>query len=342
MARAPRGCSASRRVPWAGCRIPSSTGLRTWSALACTSPSGSAERSSGRTSSAFARTWTPPLWGPREPAPRRATGGPWTGSSGGRSASTSAATLTSRSRPRRPRNASSARSRWTTASPSSGRSTPSPTRRRAACCSSRCTSARWSWPGLWLNARAGIPMTAPMETVGERGAAGLLRDGRGAAGHPVVPPGLGGASSSAALQRGEAVALVVGPGRRRHWPFGRALRGTGAVAGRARAVGRGERRAPSWSGRHAATAGRAYRGRLVPIQVRRGGLAARARRGGHGGGGPGVRALVADAPEQWWTLFFPDLGCVAPGARRIRTHDQLRLGRADLHIHRWPRTASRA
>ena len=116
-----------------------------------------------------------------------------------------------------------------------------------------------------------------------------------------------------------------------------ALRGAGDAAARAGAARRRERRAglrrrrPSRR-RRVATAAALERGRRPGR-----GDAARAR---HRDDRPIARAferVIADAPEQWWAVFFPiwpDLPSAGrahrPRRRRVTTD---RLGRADLHIH---------
>ena len=192
----------------------------------------------------------------REPAPRRATGGPWTGSSGGRSASTSAATLTSRSRPRRPRNASSARSRWTTASPrADARRRRRPVVARPA--DHRAALRRRRDPRAVAQRSGRHPDHGADGDDRERGAPGVLRAGTRGRRAPVrsPPKARGGAPGGAAAAGGRGGGLATGPSAavaRSVMLFGAPARcRQGPRCWRWRAA------PPSWSGRHAATAGRA-------------------------------------------------------------------------------------
>lgn len=158
--------------------------------------------------------------------------------------------------------------------------------------------------GMWINARAGIPMTVPMETIANKGVQRFLEERRGAAGLRIVPAEGSGRALQAALGRREGVAVVAdrpigGHGRPvllfgapAPLPAGPALlaveSGATVAVGAARRDGRSR-----------------YRGRLVPIDVPSGGsrrervnsvLDAQAR---------AFESLIGDAPEQWWTLFFP-------------------------------------
>ena len=81
-----------------------------------------------------------------------------------------------------------------------------------------------------------------------------------------------------------------------------------------------------------------YAGRMVPLEVPTGGSLRQRVEAFMAGEARAFERLVADAPEQWWALFFPiwpDLAPVAhdapvstPGPAGVS-----RLGRADLHIH---------
>jgi len=169
--------------------------------------------------------------------------------------------------------------------------------------------------GMWINARAGLPMTVPMETIGNAAVQDYLMQGRSMAGLRVVPVEGVARELQGALTRGEGVAIVADrpldkPGRMvplfgtpASLPAGAALL---AAQSQATVIVAAARR-DGW--------GR-YRGRVVPIQLpasgtRRDRVAAIME--------AQVRAFegfVADEPEQWWTLFFPIWPDIPEGSNR--------------------------
>ena len=158
-------------------------------------------------------------------------------------------------------------------------------------------------PGLWTS-RRGLRVTAPMETISDPDLQAHLAASRAAAGLHIVPSEGAGREVSAALQRGEVVALVadrsVGGGGARVHLFGAPARLPVGPAALAVATG-----APAWLVTTRRVGWTEYRVHLERIELpsagtRRERLAAfleyEAR---------AFERAVAAAPEQWWTLFFP-------------------------------------
>jgi lauroyl/myristoyl acyltransferase len=156
-------------------------------------------------------------------------------------------------------------------------------------------------PALWAAAR-GVPITAPMETVADPDIQGYFEHTRGSTGLTIVPLQGAAAKVRAALTRSETVALVAD----------RALSGSGArvelFGAPARlpigpAVLALETGSPTWV---VATrrAGQTYRTRIVALErpetgTQREKLASLIEQQV-----AAFERVVADAPEQWWTLFF--------------------------------------
>lgn len=159
-------------------------------------------------------------------------------------------------------------------------------------------------PALWSTHRLSLHVTAPMETVGDAAAQAYFARSRRATGLNIIP--LEGAAPvlRRELAAGHVVALVAD----------RPLAGSGTpvelFGAPARlplgpAVLALESGAPTWLITVRRTEQNVYRGRLEQIEMPASGtrrerlaafmeLQARA-----------FERAVADAPEQWWTLFFP-------------------------------------
>lgn len=158
-------------------------------------------------------------------------------------------------------------------------------------------------PALWAT-RRGLRITSPMETIADAQLQSYMERSRGATGLRVIP--LDGAVRElrGALGRNEAIALVadraVAGGGTRVGLFGVPARlpagpavltlETGAPAWvvATRRVGRGE-----------------YRSRIERVQVPAAGSTRERLAGFMAAQTRAFERAVADAPEQWWTAFFP-------------------------------------
>lgn len=159
-------------------------------------------------------------------------------------------------------------------------------------------------PALWSTHRLSLNVTAPMETVGDAAAQEHFARTRKATGLNIIP--LEGAAPvlRRELAAGHVVALVAD----------RPLAGSGTsveLFGRAARLPLGpavlalESGAPTWLVTVRRTGPGEYRGRLEQIEMPASGtrrerlaafMALQAR---------AFERAVAEAPEQWWTLFFP-------------------------------------
>ncbi len=159
-------------------------------------------------------------------------------------------------------------------------------------------------PGLWVTKRLGLRITSPMETVGDPDMQSYFERTRGETGLNVIPLAGAAAGLRAALARNETIALVadrsVGGSGSAVELFGAPARLPAGPALLALESG-----APAWLVATRRSGWGEYRTRLERIDLpEQGGrrerlsgfLAAEAR---------AFERAVADAPEQWWTLFFP-------------------------------------
>ena len=157
-------------------------------------------------------------------------------------------------------------------------------------------------PALWAASR-GVPITAPMETVSDPDMQSYFQRSRASTGLTIVP--LEGAATKVrnALANSETVVLVAD----------RALSGTGArvelFGAPARlpagpAVLAVDTRAPAWV---VATRrdGAKYRTRIERVNVPLSGTPKQRVAAFMAAQVHAFERVVADAPEQWWTLFFP-------------------------------------
>jgi KDO2-lipid IV(A) lauroyltransferase len=160
-------------------------------------------------------------------------------------------------------------------------------------------------PGLWATKTLGARITAPMETIGDEGLQAYFERARAGTGMNVIPAAGAATELRAALERDEIVALVADR------PVGGAgssveLFGVAARLPAGPAVLSDETGAPAWLIVTRRVGWNDYRSRIeqiVPTTTsdnRRDRLAAfldaEAR---------AFERAIADAPEQWWTIFFP-------------------------------------
>jgi len=159
-------------------------------------------------------------------------------------------------------------------------------------------------PGLWVTRRRGLRITAPMETVADPDLQAYFERTRGETGLNVIPVAGAASALRAALAKGESVALVADR------PIGGAgttveLFGAPARLPTGPAILAGESGVPVWLVTTRRAGRGDYRVRLERIDPPRAGnrreqlaafMAAEAR---------AFERAVAEAPEQWWTLFFP-------------------------------------
>jgi KDO2-lipid IV(A) lauroyltransferase len=162
-------------------------------------------------------------------------------------------------------------------------------------------------PGLWATKTLGARITAPMETIGDPGLQAYFERARAQTGMNVIPLDGAAAQLRAALDRHEMVALVADR------PVGGVgstveLFGAPARLPAGPAVLADETGAPAWLIVTRRSGWRDYRSRIeriVPAPLKAGEtrrerltafLDAEAR---------AFERAVADAPEQWWTVFFP-------------------------------------
>ena len=161
-------------------------------------------------------------------------------------------------------------------------------------------------PGVWVTRVLGRRVTAPMETVADPDIQAYFEDTRGVTGLNVIPVARAASELRAALARNEAIALVadrpVGGGGTPVNLFGAPARLPVGPAVLALESG-----APAWLIATRRFGKNEYRSRVERIhitdeagQTRRekatAFLDAEAR---------AFERAVADAPDQWWTLFFP-------------------------------------
>ncbi|CAN5734128.1 N/A [soil metagenome] len=158
-------------------------------------------------------------------------------------------------------------------------------------------------PALWATAH-GVALTSPMETLDDPDLQAFLLRRRGASGLTLIPVAGAHRELSARLAQGEGVAIVadrlVGGSGARVEVFGAPARLPIGPAVLALESG-----APAWAVATRRTSPGEYRTRVEPIELPAGGTR-RERLAGFMANQVGAyERLIADAPEQWWTLFFP-------------------------------------
>lgn len=165
-------------------------------------------------------------------------------------------------------------------------------------------------PGLWATKRLGLRITAPMETVADPDIQSYFEQSRGASGLNLVPVERAAAELRPALARGEAVALVADR------PVGGSgtpveLFGAPARLPIGPAVLTLETGAPAWLVTTRRTGWGTYGARLEQIEMPTEGTRRERLAGFMAAEARAFERAIADAPEQWWTAFFPvwdDLG----------------------------------
>jgi len=164
-------------------------------------------------------------------------------------------------------------------------------------------------PGVWVTRVLGRRVTAPMETVADPDIQGYFQDTRGVTGLNVIPVERAASELRAALARKEAIALVAD----------RPVGGTGTPVNLFGAPARlplgpailaQESGAPAWLIATRRAGKNEYRSRIERIEVPASppGAAESRRERASAFLDAEARAFeraVADAPDQWWTLFFP-------------------------------------
>lgn len=160
-------------------------------------------------------------------------------------------------------------------------------------------------PGLWATKTLGARITAPMETIGDAGLQAYFERARAGTGMNVIPTAGAAAELRAALERKEMVALVAD---RPVGGVGSAVELFGAPARlpAGPAVLADETGTPAWLIVTRRVGWADYRSRMEQIVPRTSSdnrrdrlatfLDAEAR---------AFERAIADAPEQWWTIFFP-------------------------------------
>jgi lauroyl/myristoyl acyltransferase len=159
-------------------------------------------------------------------------------------------------------------------------------------------------PALWATKKLGRRITAPMETIPDPDVQSYFERSRGATGLTVIPMERAATPLRAALARGETVALVAD----------RAIGGSGTAVELFGAPARLpigpavlalETGAPVWVVATRRVGWNAYSTRLEELEMPSDGprrqrlvafMASQAR---------AFERAIADAPEQWWSLFFP-------------------------------------
>jgi phosphatidylinositol dimannoside acyltransferase len=158
-------------------------------------------------------------------------------------------------------------------------------------------------PALWAT-RHGIALSSPMESIDDPDVQAFLLRSRGASGLNLIP--LAGAHRELGerLAAGESVAIVadrpVGGSGARVDLFGRPARLPIGPAVLALESG-----AEAWAVATRRTGAGTYSTRLEPIAMPGEGTRRERLAGFMANQARAFERIVADAPEQWWTLFFP-------------------------------------
>ncbi len=160
-------------------------------------------------------------------------------------------------------------------------------------------------PGLWATKTLGARITAPMETIGDAGLQAYFERARAGTGMNVIPTAGAATELRAALERNEMVALVADR------PVGGAgsaveLFGAPARLPAGPAVLADETGAPAWLIVTRRMGWADYRSRMEQIVPRAAGDSRRDRLAAFlDAEARAFERAIADAPEQWWTIFFP-------------------------------------
>lgn len=159
-------------------------------------------------------------------------------------------------------------------------------------------------PGLWASRRLGLRITSPMETIDDPDLQAYLEQTRGATGLNLIPVQAAASDLRGALSRGETVALIadrpVGGSGTPVMLFGAAARLPVGPAVLALESG-----APVWLVATRRAGWGEYRARLERIELPPDGTRRVRLAGFLDAEARAFERAIADAPEQWWTLFFP-------------------------------------
>ncbi len=160
-------------------------------------------------------------------------------------------------------------------------------------------------PALWATRTLGARITAPMETIGDPGLQAYFERARAQTGMNVIPTAGAATELRAALARNEIVALVADR------PVGGAgssveLFGAPARLPAGPAVLSDETSAPAWLIVTRRVGWNEYRSRIEQISPTTTSDNRRDRLGAFlDAQARAFERAIADAPEQWWTIFFP-------------------------------------
>jgi KDO2-lipid IV(A) lauroyltransferase len=159
-------------------------------------------------------------------------------------------------------------------------------------------------PGLWATKRLGVRMTAPMETIGDPALQAYFERARAETGMNVIPIAGAAPELRKTLERGETLALVadrpVGGSGTSVELFGAPARLPAGPAVLALESG-----APAWLIVTRRIGWSDYRSRLERIELPAGESRRERLAGFMAAEARAFERAVADAPEQWWTVFFP-------------------------------------
>jgi KDO2-lipid IV(A) lauroyltransferase len=160
-------------------------------------------------------------------------------------------------------------------------------------------------PGVWVTRVLGRRVTAPMETVADPDIQAYFEDTRGVTGLNVIPVARAASELKAALVRNEAIALVADrPVGGSGTPV--ALFGAPARLPIGPAVLALETGAPAWLIATRRVGKNEYRSRVERIVADGVGGSRRERAAAFlDAQARAFERAVADAPDQWWTMFFP-------------------------------------
>lgn len=159
-------------------------------------------------------------------------------------------------------------------------------------------------PALWATNRLGTRITAPMETISDPDLQSYFERSRGATGLNVVPAKGAATHLRASLARREAVALVADrPVAGSGTPV--ELFGAPARLPIGAAVLAMETDAPTWLVATRRVGWGDYRARIEQVEMPPEGTRRERLSGFLNNEARAYERAIAEAPEQWWTMFFP-------------------------------------
>ena len=159
-------------------------------------------------------------------------------------------------------------------------------------------------PGLWATRKLGRRITAPMETIADPDLQAYFEHSRRQTGLNVIPAERAATELRASLGRGEAVGLVadrpIGGAGTQVQLFGAPARLPVGPAALALESG-----GSAWVIATRRAGPNQYRARIEQITVPSDGTRRQRMAGFLAAEARAFERAVADAPEQWWTVFFP-------------------------------------